>query len=163
MLDDCMVSVIMVAAFWQVRVVKQQLWLGTRLAILQASHGSICSVQDEQSICVPNTLPSRLVSRRTPLAVVLTSSATGLVGPNGASVISDRLDARFSGVQLVGTFGSLREETIFTFQNQAESVNLTQVCSRHHVEQCCRQHNLRKHTVLEEDHNAALNDTSSTQ
>lgn len=46
---------------------------------------------------------------RTPLAVVLTSSATGLVGPSGASVVSDRLDARFSGVQLVGTFGSLRK------------------------------------------------------
>ena len=41
----------------------------------------------------------------------MTRSATGLVGPSGASVVSDRLDARFSGVQLVGTFGSLRSHT----------------------------------------------------
>ena len=48
---------------------------------------------------------------RTPLEVVLMSSATGLVAPSGVSVVSDRFDSKFSGVQLVGTLGSLPSHT----------------------------------------------------
>ena len=36
------------------------------------------------------------------------SIATGLDGPSGASVVSDRFDSTFKGVHVTGTFGSLR-------------------------------------------------------
>ncbi len=61
-------------------------------------------------------------------AVVLMRIATGLDGPSGASVVSERFDSTFNGVHVTGTFGSLRRQRVLSKKSSRHSVHELEHC-----------------------------------